>query len=442
MDILKQLDTTFQCECGKTHSLAIKKILYQENATGYFYDLTNDIYNKIKKATLIADERTFEAAGRYVEKSLSANHINVHKIIVRDPAKGLDPLCDEATKIYIKQHMSSDTELMLACGSGVISDLTKWISFETHIPYIMIPTAASMNGYASSNIAPLIGGVKRLMEGTTPLAIIADANIIRNAPYKLTTSGLGDVLAKPVSTADWLLNSLLFGDYYCQLCVEIIKEQEKVYLKNGRAIKNREPQAMEALFFALIFSGIAMTIAATSAPASGGEHLISHTLDMLAIRDGKKHDYHGRQVGIGTIFAAALYEVLFEMPDINFRDIDEELDKNYWGTLSETVEEEFLKKKIKAAKATRILSGSSEKWKVIKGKLKNMLIPAKDIKLCLEAAGAAHKLEDIECSKEYFIDAVLHSNQIRERYTVLDLAKGAGITKKEITKIVEALLME
>jgi glycerol-1-phosphate dehydrogenase [NAD(P)+] len=440
MDILKYLGQSFPCGCKKIHSLPIKKIIYQKDAFNQFFDFIADLSGKPNKVAIIADDRTFEVAGRYVEKSFIANHISAYHILLKDPAKGIDPLCNEPSENYIEEKLAADTKLMTACGSGVISDLTKWVSKKTHIPYIMAPTAASMNGYSSSNIAPLIGGIKRLMEGTTPLAIIADSYVIGNAPAHLTAAGLGDVLAKPVSTADWKLNNLLFGDYFCEFCANLIKEQEKVYLKSSKGLKESDEKAIEALFFALIFSGIAMTIAGTSAPASGGEHLVSHTLDMLAIAGGYQHDYHGRQVGIGTIFAAALYEKLFEMDCPEFVYLDEKLDENYFGKLTETLKEEFHKKQIRAKRAVKILNSSSEKWQEIKNALKPMLIPAIAIKECLKAAGAAHKLSDIGCTKDYFCEIVAHSHQIRERYTVLDLALATGITKDAIGRIVEEFL--
>ena len=51
-----------------------------------------------------------------------------------------------------------------------------------------------------------------------------------------------------------------------------------------------------------------MTLQGSSLPASGGEHLVSHTLDMMSHVDGVPHDLHGRQVGVSTILVAAMYE--------------------------------------------------------------------------------------------------------------------------------------
>jgi glycerol-1-phosphate dehydrogenase [NAD(P)+] len=220
----------------------------------------------------------------------------------------------------------------------VVNDLTKWIAAGGQMPYVVIATAASMNGYASANIAPAIKGIKRVIDGTVPRAIIAVPSVIENAPPELTGAGLGDVIAKPVSMTDWTVNKMIFGEYYCPLCARLIADLEPAYMKHPGKVVEKDPATIGALFNALVYSGISMTLAGTSFPASGGEHLPCHVLDMIALRDGTPHDYHGRQVGLGTIFAAALYQRLLEMPMPEFKLVVEETDVEYWGTLAGIVE--------------------------------------------------------------------------------------------------------
>jgi glycerol-1-phosphate dehydrogenase [NAD(P)+] len=52
----------------------------------------------------------------------------------------------------------------------------------------------------------------------------------------------------------------------------------------------------------LVLSGIAMEIAGSSRPASGGEHLISHALDSLS----NKPKMHGLQVGAATYLCSLM----------------------------------------------------------------------------------------------------------------------------------------
>jgi len=328
---------------------------------------------------------------------------------------------------------------LVAVGSGVINDLCKWIAAQSATPYVVVATAASMNGYASENIAPAIDGVKRVISGTVPRAILAVPSIIEQAPDALTGSGLGDVVAKPVSMTDWRINHLLFNEYYCPVCAGLIADLEPMYMEHPDGIRERDPGTIRALFEALVFSGVSMTMAATSFPASGGEHLVSHVLDMTAMRDRRPHDYHGRQVGVGTIYALALYERLAALERPRFEVCVEPTDEAYWTALTPVVEEEHAGKRVRAARAVDRL-GQPGVWDECRAIMEAGTRSAASIKACLRRAGAAHTLSDIGCTRDAFLDAVTHCHQIRERYTVVDLARAAGVLPGAAAEIVDEYL--
>jgi len=432
------LGKTFACECGKTHSVAIREIICSESAVSDAAPLFSRHF-KDKTATLIADNRTFAVAGNSLFDSLSAGGRRVATLIVPDRKGGKEPVCDDITLAYIKKHLPQ-SDFYIAVGSGVISDLTKWLACETHKPYATFATAASMNGYSSANIAPTIKGVKRLIDGVCPLVIMAVPSIINQAPYKLTTAGLGDVLAKPVSITDWRVSNLLFGEYFCPLCARLISEIEPAYLNNPGDIFLRKSAAMEALFNALIYSGLSMTIAGTSSPSSGGEHMISHALDSTALERGLTHDYHGRQVGLGTIFACALYERILALENPRFQLQTEETNKAFWQSLTPVVEEEHARKRSKAAKAVEKLK-EKDCWDKLRAMARKSVRMPSEIRHCLKSAGAAYRLVDIECERERFLEAALNCHQMRERYTVIDLARAVGIMPKAADEIVEEYLI-
>jgi len=431
------LGKTFACECGKTHSVAIREIIYSESAVNTAAPLFNRHF-KDKTATLIADNRTFAVAGKALFDSLSAAGRRVATLIVPDGQGGKEPVCDDVTLAYIKKNLPQ-SNFYLAVGSGVISDLTKWLASETHKPYAAFATAASMNGYSSANIAPTIKGVKRLVDGVCPLVIMAVPSIINQAPYKLTAAGLGDVLAKPVSITDWRVSNLLFGEYFCPLCARLISEMEPAYLNNPRDILSRKAPAMEALFNALIYSGLSMTIAGTSSPSSGGEHMISHALDSTALERGLTHDYHGRQVGLGTIFACALYERILALEKPRFQLQTEETNRTFWQSLTPVVEEEHARKRSKAAKAVEQLK-KKNCWDKLRAIARKSVRTPSEIRNCLKSAGAAYRLADIECERKRFLEAALNCHQMRARYTVIDLARAVGIMPKAADEIIEEYL--
>lgn len=441
MNRSRLLGATFDCTCGRKHTVPTRQFYY--SGDGYAL-LPQTVSEAIKDGSvlLIADRRTLNAAGENVLKSLRESQISADLFIIPD-ASGGSPTADDITRDFILEN-SPHADLYIAVGSGVVNDLVKWISFIRKKPYITVATAASMNGYASSNVAATIEGLKVLFQAEACRAVFADPQVIAEAPDQLTAAGLGDVLAKTVSSADWRLNKLLFDDYYCQFSIDLLKDLEPIYLNNPEGIKARNPEALGALFNALLYSSVAMTMTGTSSPASGGEHLISHTLDMLAVRDGIHHDLHGRQVGIGSILGAAIYERILDMEKPVFLEVPENIDNAFWGSLSAIVEKEYLAKLPRIDKATAFL-GQQANWNKFRDMIRPELVPARKLKECLQKAGAAHQFSDLifgdkALTRDLFVDVVKNANQMRQRFTILDIAVMTGVIPDEVDTLVDEWL--
>jgi glycerol-1-phosphate dehydrogenase [NAD(P)+] len=174
-----------------------------------------------------------------------------------------------------------------------------------------------------------------------------------------------------------------------------------------------------------------MTITGTSSPASGGEHLVSHTLDMYSAARGLKHDLHGRQVGVGTILSAALYEKILSIERPEPREVPSDIAHSFWGPLAGIVTEEYRKKLPKFDLAARKLS-KPQTWDTLRSLLKENLLSPKRLKSCLREAGAAHtvsdlRIDDKSITRELFLQIWKNAHQMRERFTVLDLAFLLGI---------------
>ncbi len=431
------LGSSFDCSCGSHHVVPTDHLVFDSEAFARVPSIVNKITDG-RNCLLVADTRTYGAAGIEVEKILQSGGLKTARLILPD-LHGESPQADEQTRDLILEE-AENVDVYIAVGSGVINDLVKWASFQRKKPYIVVATAASMNGYASANVAATIDGLKVLLYAEAPKAVLVKPEVILDAPFEMTTSGLGDVLAKPVSSADWKLNKILFQDYYCEFSVDLLKDLEPVYLENPVQIKNREMQGFEALFKALFFSSIAMTVTGTSAPASGGEHLISHTLDMLAGRDDVQHDLHGRQVGVSTILMAALYEKVLSIEHPKFYTPPHTINSDFWGVLAPTVLPEYQKKLPKLKQAAEQLSQAG-KWEELKASIKPNLIPALKIKNCLKQAGGAHRFCDIRfnqkpLTRETFVSVVHNASQMRDRFTILDLAILLKIIPGEIDQII------
>jgi glycerol-1-phosphate dehydrogenase [NAD(P)+] len=434
----KLLDTTFDCECGSSHEVPVKNIIYAEDAIERLPELLAAFVSG-RRIVLVADKRTWAIAGTQAKDTLEQTGWSVHDIIVPDTDKG-DPVCDDITHARLNE-LIPPADIALAVGTGVVNDLTKWSAFDKDIPYTVFATAATMNGFTAANVAPTINGVKCLIRARAPLAVFAIPSVIVEAPFELTASGLGDTIAKPVSTADWIFNNLFCDESFCRYCSEIINSLEPYYLDRPGDIKSRKPAAIEALFNALLYSGIAMTVIGTSAPASGGEHLFSHTLDMMSSIDGVKHDLHGRQVGLGTIFASALYERIFKIEKPVCHPYPDDIDSKFWGPLAENVRQEY-QQKIPMLQKIREKLVDSKAWGEFLAAARQQVRSPAQIKNCLKTAGAAHTFSDIGCSCERLLAAVLHMHQIRKRPTIIDLARILGILPAAAEEIIDRWLLK
>jgi len=413
MELNKLLNKTFDCQCGSTHTVPIQEIIYAPDAIESMPDVLAR-YVQPRRIVLVGDVRTLSIAGKSAGQALERSGWDSDVIVVPD----------------------TDTGGPVAIGCGVVNDLTKWLAFEQNIPYAVIATAATMNGFTSANVAPAIAGVKSILAARPPLAVFAAPSIIADAPFELTSAGLGDVIAKPVSTADWMMNHIFNGEHFCRTCSEMINSLEPYYMEHPEHIRQRRPSALEALINALFYSGIAMTIIGNSAPASGGEHLLSHTLDMLSNVDGCEHDLHGRQVGVGTIVASVLYEKIFQIKSPKCVSIPSEIDTAFWGKLQKSVNLQYEQKKPLLQSMLGKLNDKSL-WNEFIETSRAMVRPACQIKDCLKTAGAAHTFADIKCSRERIREVILHMHEIRKRPTVVDMAWLLGILPNAVDEIID-----
>ncbi len=346
--------TTFDCTCGRTHRILPRRSFYCADAAGRLAEACAEL-TAGRRVILLMDARTRAAAGDDVAAAFADAGWTPLPVIVPDPARGKSPVCDDHTRQSLDSQLPP-ADLICPVGAGVINDLGKWAAADRGLPHVTFATAASMNGYTSANIAPTIGGIKRLLDGQAPQLVAASPAVLAAAPHELTASGLGDVLAKSVSSADWWANHLLFGEYYCPKSVGLIEEIEPLYLDRPEDLRDKKPEAFEALFSALLLTGVAMTMAETSFPSSGGEHLIGHALDMMSSADGVPHDLHGRQVGVGTILASELYRRVLAAESPILAEPAEGIDRAFWGPLADAVEAEYVQKVPRLREAREIFS--------------------------------------------------------------------------------------
>jgi glycerol-1-phosphate dehydrogenase [NAD(P)+] len=194
-------------------------------------------------------------------------------------------------------------DIAIGVGGGKDIDVAKLSSMKSGTRFLSVPTTASHDGIAS----PLVSmkGLDRPYSYVThsPIAIVADTSIIAKSPYRLIASGCGDVVAKYTAVRDWKLAHRIKNEYYGDYAAELALMSSRVVIKNANDIRRMSDSGVSTLVEALISCGVAMSIAGSSRPCSGAEHLFSHALFMIA----PKPALHGEQCGVGTVMCAYLH---------------------------------------------------------------------------------------------------------------------------------------
>jgi len=253
-----------------------------------------------RKALVLYGPKTKEIAGKEVEENLS-REFEVSGVIVKGAAMG------EVERVTgLARELKADW--LIAVGGGSIIDVAKLASYRLGLPFISFPTTASHDGIASANASIRDLGAKTSVKARPPVAIIADVKVIKTAPYRYLAAGVGDIISNLTAVKDWQLAHRLKGEYYSEYAASLSLMSAKMVMKNADIIRLGNEESVRKVVKGLISSGVAMSIAGSSRPASGAEHLFSHALDMLLDRPA----LHGEQVGVGTIITAYLHGLKWE----------------------------------------------------------------------------------------------------------------------------------
>lgn len=248
------------------------------------------------KALVISGPLTMKIAGHPAVDSLSRAGFDVSTTVV-------DKATPETIATTRKKIGSVQPSIVLGVGGGRVIDISKLSSTEEKLPFISIPTTASHDGIASPR-ASIKGGKKpHSVKAESPIAIIADTEIIAKAPYRLLASGCGDLIANSTAVKDWELSYKLRNEYYGEYSASLSRMCAELVIRNASLIRQKADESIRIVLEGLISSGVAMGIAGSSRPASGSEHMFSHSLDLLA----KNHALHGEQCGVGAIMMMHLH---------------------------------------------------------------------------------------------------------------------------------------
>jgi len=251
---------------------------------------------------ILAGPHTYGIAGKDAADILEEKNFSVNNLIVEEPEM---KYVNKARKVI----QGFKPEVVLGVGGGKVIDVAKLSSSLEDVPFISVPTAASHDGVSSSRASIKDSGSPTSISVQAPIAIVADTDVIARSPYRLIASGCGDIVAKYTAVRDWRLAHKLKGQYYGEYAASLALMSAKLILRNAAVIHDNVEESVRVVLEALISCGVAMSIAGSSGPCSGAEHLFSHALDMIAPNPA----LHGEQCGIGTIMMAYLHRIDWRM---------------------------------------------------------------------------------------------------------------------------------
>ena len=319
----------------------------------------------------------------------------------------------------------ASTILMIALGvgSGVINDLCKYVSHAHALPYYIVATAPSMDGYASKGAAMLFGNMKITTNAAVPAAIIADTAVLVGAPMDMLRAGYGDIIGKYSCLNDWRLSHAVNGEPLCPEIYDLTYRTVASVADMGEKIVARDEASIAALMRALVLVGIAMAYMGNSRPASGSEHHLSHYFEVVGLLRDEPYFCHGIDVAYSTYVTAKLREKLLGMdtPTVGVFDADawhEEIRRVY-SVEGNTAADGIIALQEKLGwiyeDKTPVYRA---KWEEIRAVLADSPAPDEVEKMLSSVGLPLSRFEEMY-SQEKLADGIRYAKDLKDRYSVL-----------------------
>ena len=417
----KYLGTELDCDCGRRHYVPIRAV---EIGSGVLKTLPDYVQRfQYQRPYILCDEITWKIAGQRCEELLQEAGIETCPHILQHTG------FDEATLGEIVVSVPTDADLMIGVGTGSITDMTRYSSFRLGLPCFTVATGAPMDGFAASIGIMNVGGLKRTMQAHSTELIIGDTDILKNAPFRMTVAGFGDLIGKLTCLNDWKLSRIINGEHYCAPIVELVQTCLDRVMEKAPLIAERDPEVLGSVMEGLVLSGAAISLYGTSRPASGAEHHMSHFWEVVLVlmlaeelcrtkmdfdaarADAERFDTQAWEREIRRCFGNAAQEAL---------DIEAQAHKN-------AVPERL-------ARIGRI----QQHWDEIHKQLSS-LPEAESLQKLLKQVGCPSLPEEIGVDETLLRDTFRYAKETRARYTLLQLVFDLGLTDSLTGRVIERL---
>lgn len=430
------LHKEFDCECGRKHGTDLRDVVIESGAISRLPKLIAGAHCNFPM--VVCDTRTMTAAGQCCIDALKSAEIkHILHIIAGDEIIPNEAVLGELLMAHRPQ-----VDLLIAVGTGTINDLCKYLSYHLGIPYIVVATAPSMDGFASIGAALITDNLKTTYDTHVPIAIIGDVEVLKNAPMDMITAGLGDILGKYTCLTDWKLAKIVTHEYYCPVIAEMVEQSIQRVVANAGQVLQRDPFAITAIMEALVVVGVAMSFVGNSRPASGSEHHISHYWEMCFLFAGRKPVLHGTKVGIGTVLSCYLYNRLkviepnFDLArqsviDFDYTQWEKEMHRTFLQAADGVIELEKKTDKNSVESHRARIEIIQREWPQIIRIIEESIPSTGEIIDMLSHLGAPTYPVQVGVDSKMVSDSVVVAKEVRDRYTILQLLWDLGLSRQE-----------
>jgi glycerol-1-phosphate dehydrogenase [NAD(P)+] len=413
-------------ETGERLYVPVKSLVIQSSLAGNEAALVKAL-DLPKPYAVLSDEDTHRALGHRIEAALAASG----KLI---PIRlGSRPHPDDKTAERVMQE-GENAGAYIAVGSGTICDLAKYASACQDKRCAVFATAPSMNGYTSVNAAITVAGHKKSLAAVSPDGVFVDLDVLARAPKRLIQAGFGDAICRSTAQTDWLLAGRLLGQPYRTTPFAFIGDLENELIADPAALLKGDRAALSRLIQILLLSGFGMTICGGSYPASQGEHLISHHIEMMP-PPGWEPALHGEQIAVTTLVMAKLQDRILARdvpPQLGASKVSAGSLRSHFGDeVGRACWQDIQPKLTDDERALRLNERLQAIWPRLKSEIAAVRRPAAQVEGALAKIEAPRRYSTIGLPRSTFRDAILHAREIRNRYTFLDLAADSGLLEPE-----------
>ena len=428
----KHFDPNVICECKKAHATSIGDVEIRAGAI----DSIPGYLKKYgaKRAFIIADANTYPLAGEKIKEALQKEGIDAKEYVFA-PGRVI-PDENSVGSVFLAYEKTCD--FVIGIGSGVINDIGKIVANVARVPYMIVATAAFMDGYAAGSSSMEVKRVKKTIPAKSPDVIIGDTNILCGAPVHMAKAGFGDMLAKYISICEWRISHLINGEYYCEKVADFTRNCLRGAVENAPGLLSGSHKSMEYLFSGLINAGLAMDYAGCSRPGGGVEHYMCFIWDMRALDFGTVATSHGTHCSLATLYAIKAYQALIKkVPDrekalayvakFDFDEWAKELRAFIGQGAEPMIALEAKEKKYDAEKHKARLEIIIDKWDDIVKIIKEELPTNEEFAAILDSVEAPKSLEEVGMDPSALPMTLKCAKDFRDKYVLPRLLWDLGV---------------